>query len=105
MKQECDVSHSDCVPEPANFTQPKILTGPNIICPEYKDKLACCNNAQNILLKRNFDSLDSVFGSAYGGCDICAINIKRFWCSFTCDPQQHTFSKYLNTNRSECNGF
>jgi len=94
MQQLCDVTQPDCRPEPANFTQPQILLGPNIICPEYYNKTACCNNGQNIVLKNNFDSLDSVFGSKYGGCDICSVNLKRFWCHFTCSPDQDKFSKY-----------
>jgi hypothetical protein len=93
MQQLCDVTQPGCHPEPADYTEPQILLGPDVICPEYYNKTACCNNGQNILLKKNFDSLDSVFGSKYGGCDICSINLKRFWCHFTCSPEQHTFSK------------
>lgn len=93
MKQDCDITKPDCGPSPANFTQPQILLGNKVICPEYYGKLACCNQDQNVLMKNNFDSLDSVFGSQYGGCDVCAVNLKRFWCHFTCHPEQHTFSK------------
>ncbi len=91
MKQDCDIKSPDCKPGPANFTQPTILKGMNVICPEYNNQLACCSNNQNILMKNNFDALDSLFGTKYGGCDICAINLKRLWCKFTCDPEQHTF--------------
>jgi hypothetical protein len=93
MQQLCDVTQPGCRPEPANNTQPQILMGPDVICPEYYNKTACCNNGQNILMKNNFDSLDSIFGTKYGGCDICAINLKRFWCHFTCSPDQDKFSK------------
>ncbi len=48
----------------------------------------------------NFDIIDFTFGSkgdgGGGGCDICAANLKRFWCKYwnsllycyryTCDP-------------------
>ena len=93
MEQKCDVHKPDCRPIPSNHTEPGILLGPNVICPEYYNKTACCNNGQNILLKTNFDALDGVFGTKFGGCDICAINLKRFWCHFTCSPDQDTFSK------------
>jgi len=97
MEQKCDVTKPDCHPGPAEEgTQPEILLGPDVICPDYYNKTACCNNGQNILLKNNFDALDSIFGSNYGGCDICAINLKRFWCHFTCSTDQDKFSKFLD---------
>ena len=38
----------------------------------------------------SFKMVDFSFGSAngigLGGCDICAANLKRFWCAFTCSP-------------------
>lgn len=91
MQQECDISDVNCIPGPANYTEPKILTGNNVVCEEYRNKPACCNNNQNILLADNFRSLDAVFGSDYGGCDICVINLKRLYCKFTCDPDQEEF--------------
>lgn len=94
MQQICDNIYSpDCIPQPANFTQPKILTGPDVVCPDFLNKPACCSNDQNKLMMANFQDLDTIFGSKYGGCDVCAINLKRFWCTFTCHPEQHTFSK------------
>jgi hypothetical protein len=93
MEQKCDVLKPECHPIASNDTEPSVLLGPNVICPEYFNKTACCNNGQNILLKNNFDALDRVFGSEFGGCDICAINLKRFWCHFTCSPDQDKFSK------------
>ena len=95
MKQDCDITKPDCIPTEANFTEPVELQGINVVCKEYLGKKACCSNDQNILLKNNFDSLDSVFGASYGGCDICAINLKRLWCEFTCSPKQHEFSILL----------
>lgn len=40
----------------------------------------------------NFKKIDAVFGGS-GGCDLCAINLKRFWCQYACDPNQGNFSK------------
>ena len=35
-----------------------------------------------------------------GGCDICAINLKRFWCEYACSPNQSDFvsaaKKYIS---------
>jgi hypothetical protein len=93
MQQECDVMDPQCKPGPADDTDAKILTGAGIVCPEYENKLACCNAGQNILLRNNFLSLDSVFGTEYGGCDACSVNLKKFWCHFTCHPEQDKFSK------------
>jgi hypothetical protein len=93
MKQDCDVRDPKCKPSAANNTEPQILNGIDAICPDYKDQLACCNKGQNILMKNNFDSLDSVFGSKSGGCDACAINLKKFWCHFTCHTEQDQWRK------------
>ena len=83
-----------CFPRPSNFTSPQILEE-NSICPEYSGQLACCNLLQTTLIKKNFDSLDQLFGTAFGGCDTCAINLKRFWCHFTCHPDQSNFRKKI----------
>lgn len=32
-----------------------------------------------------------MFGSQGGGCDICGINLKRFWCEYACSPRQADF--------------
>jgi len=95
MQQLCDVNDSNCLPEGANFTDPTILQGNNVVCSEYLGKDACCNDGQNILLGRNFETLAYIFGNEYGGCDICAINLKRFWCEFTCSPNQSEFCKFI----------
>ena len=40
----------------------------------------------------NFKKIDTVFGSSSsggsGGCDLCAINLKRFWCTYACAHNQ-----------------
>lgn len=95
MKQECDIKDPKCLPDKANYTNPKPLSGSDIVCKEYLDKDACCSNGQNILLTNNFETLGYIFGNEYGGCDICAINLKRLWCEFTCSPNQSDFGKRL----------
>jgi hypothetical protein len=91
MEQKCNIKDDNCIPGPAKNSSPEILTGNDIICEEYRNKLACCNNAQNILLSDNFKALDQVFGSDYGGCDMCSINLKRLYCQFTCSSNQDQF--------------
>lgn len=39
----------------------------------------------------NFKQIDGVFSAQGGGCDICAINLKRFWCQYACSARQHEF--------------
>ncbi len=100
MQQDCNVADPKCKPSAANNTEPQTLAAVDSICPDYSDQLACCNKGQNILMRNNFDSLDSVFGSKYGGCDACAINLKKFWCHFTCSPDQDQWCKWINIKKS-----
>lgn len=62
-------------------------------CPEFKGPV-CCNDDQNTLLKNSFNLINYTFGSGASGCDICGINLRRFWCYFTCSPDQ---ANYVNT--------
>ena len=97
MKQDCDVHDPKCLPSFANFTTPTPLNGVDVVCNEFLGKDACCSNDQNILLSKNFETISYIFGYEYGGCDICAVNLKRFWCEFTFSPNQDQFCKFLNT--------
>jgi hypothetical protein len=100
MQQYCDITDPTCKPNKTsgNQTIPFILKDnpddPRVVCQEFLNNPSCCTRDQNILLKENFDSIDSIFGSKFGGCDICAINLKRFWCYFTCAPYQDQFRKH-----------
>ncbi|OMJ72846.1 hypothetical protein SteCoe_28615 [Stentor coeruleus] len=60
-------------------------------CPMFAGEDVCCNNDQNLQMLYKFSLLDSTFGSQVGGCDICAANLKRLWCYFTCSPNQADF--------------
>ena len=64
-----------------------------IICPNYVGKYVCCTKAQTITMKNNFNLLDITFSQKNDGCDICAVNLKRLYCDFTCSPNQSEFSK------------
>jgi len=98
MQQLCDVNDPKCLPDKANMTDPIPLIGNHVVCNEFMGKDACCNDGQNILLGKNFDTLGYIFGNEYGGCDICAINLKRLWCEFTCSPNQAEFRKSIIFN-------
>lgn len=42
--------------------------------------MGCCDEGNDEQQKHSYVELDGVFSSLGGGCDICAINLKRFWC-------------------------
>lgn len=78
------------------------------VCPEYDGKENCCNENTMTITKNNFVALDLQFGQAAAGCSICAANMRRFYCKYNCDPNQHEFllpnqSAYINvtTNPDE----
>lgn len=58
-------------------------------------RLGCCNDNAFRQTENSFKKIDTVFGSGTsggsGGCDLCAINLKRFWCQYACDPNQTNF--------------
>lgn len=60
-------------------------------CMEYIGDDVCCNEANARLTNDNLKQIDGVFSTASGGCDICAINLKRFWCEYACSPRQADF--------------
>ena len=65
---------------PINYT--------GLICKDYIGENVCCNEANAKLAVDNFKQLDGAFASSSGGCDICAINMKRLWCEYACSPRQ-----------------
>ncbi len=62
-------------------------------CPFYINKPVCCIPFQLDKLRENFKLIEKMFGTDEDGCDVCAANLKRFWCEFTCNPNQRSFSK------------
>ena len=56
-------------------------------CPNMVDQEVCCNDDQILVMYNNFKTIDSLFGN----CLICSINLKRFWCQYTCSPYQYYF--------------
>lgn len=55
-------------------------------CKDYIEpgRLGCCNRYNDEATLKNFKQIDGIFGKQGGGCDICAINLKRFWCQYAC---------------------
>lgn len=60
-------------------------------CKEYIGQDVCCNEANAVRTDDNFQQIDGAFGTLSGGCDICAINLKRLWCEYACSPRQADF--------------
>ncbi|CAD8153537.1 unnamed protein product [Paramecium pentaurelia] len=81
----CDPLEVDTEPFVARVSQ----------CPHMDGTMVCCNKNQDDQMQRNFQAIDASFGNAGGGCDICAYNLKKFWCEYTCSPNQ---SQFLTTN-------
>jgi len=54
-------------------------------CPNMVDQELCCNDDQILVMYNNFKTIDSLFGNWL----LCSINLKRFWCEYTCNPYQY----------------
>lgn len=62
------------------------------ICPELAGGNVCCVQGQ-------FDNLCSQIQQAsllFGGCPACLQNFQRFWCEYTCSPNQSAFVTVSN---------
>lgn len=53
----------------------------------------CCNDDQAEILDANFIQIDTVFGL---DCPICAMNMKRMWCEYTCNKNKASFVKGIS---------
>lgn len=94
--QDCyDAPHSDpkCFPHKPADPTPQIFNWTTMpaMCKEYLGKPSCCNDFQNTNMANQFSILVSTFGNDNGGCDVCAANLVRFWCKYTCDPDQRKY--------------
>lgn len=58
------------------------------LCPDLYDTDVCCSDYAIADQKSKFILLDEALGAAGTGCSICAANLKRFYCHFSCDPNQ-----------------
>jgi len=48
----------------------------------------CCNDDQVFMMTTNFASIDAVFGK---DCPLCAVNMKKMWCMYTCATNKVDF--------------
>lgn len=65
---------------PIKLTREPFLISGMTQCTEYNGQIGCCDAGNDQQQSQSFTELDGVFSSLGGGCDICAINLKRFWC-------------------------
>ena len=93
MTQHCN--EAGC-PNPTNisnpiisFFEPKVVGNPfglMQICPFLDaSQPLCCNDDQIAIMTHNYQQIDSVFGK---DCPLCALNLKKLWCMYTCGPQK-----------------
>ena len=52
------------------------------------DQPVCCNEDQVDIMTSNYKKIDSVFG---GNVPLCALNLKKLWCEYTCNPKKVEF--------------
>lgn len=92
---DCSVEGSSRGQPPRKLKKPiaPFIVEENKACPYYGGRYGCCNSVQIAQLVGNFQTLDSIFGT---DCPICALNMKIFWCEFTCNPKQSEFLRPLN---------
>lgn len=97
--QTCTDPPPGCIPEPLPAPIPPFPLGPLppmfVACPEYQN-LGCCNAQQSETLFISLSLLKSAFGQIpQGGCPACFENARKFWCEFTCSPNQSSFVRNM----------
>lgn len=101
MRSNCTVDNDTCIPYITNLSDPMDFNPQKWefpeeykgICPEYENTENCCNSNTFSILHAKLFSLDLAFGNSITGCSHCANNLKRFFCKYSCDPNQHLFVK------------
>lgn len=94
----CSMSQDpDGIPRPAegDELEPHTEHGPDSYCQDFVGMKTCCTEYQLGQIVKNFQAIESIFGGD-GGCDVCVVNLKRFWCYFTCSPNQAEFIEVGN---------
>ena len=106
INSKCVMSQDpDQIPRPAydNEKEPHTIHADSSFCPDFEGIKTCCTEFQYKELEKNFNALESIFGGD-GGCDICVVNLKRFWCYFTCAPNQAEFIEVGNITKYTIDG-
>ncbi len=55
--------------------------------------MGCCDVNNDKQQSTSYVEINGVFGYEGGGCDHCAINLKRFWCYYSCSDKQAEFAQ------------
>lgn len=110
IKSDCSMMQEDecsAVPCEAKGDRRKptfIHTDPKTTyCPDYLNTPSCCTQNQLEVINKNLKALEGIFGGK-GGCDVCVTNLKRFWCHFTCHPNQSEFLELHDITRYNMSG-
>ncbi|KAL9652304.1 hypothetical protein ABK040_011962 [Willaertia magna] len=77
-------------PYALSYSQNELLS----LCPNLNPNYVCCNDSQVEMLKINFKKLDLTFWH----CPACVLNNKKFWCDFTCSPEQDQYVTIRDMN-------
>ena len=59
-------------------------------CVSLSNKLLSADKSHTKCLESNFDALDGVF---LADCSVCAVNLKKMWCEYACNPEKASFGK------------
>ena len=82
--------------DPAPITTPTGQANIATACPFYEtDTPLCCNGDTAAIMVHNYQQLDGVFAT---DCPICAVNLKRMWCEYACNPSKAQFCKQRGIN-------
>jgi len=81
----CVLSAGDNAPQNASTLAPSI----EAVCPGVLSlqDLVCCDNKQLVQLQQQLDMAHGLLAN----CPACWANFRRFWCVFTCSPEQGSF--------------
>lgn len=90
-------------PAEGNETIPSTIQPEDTYCQDFVGKETCCTTYQVNQLLKNFQAIESIFGGD-GGCDVCVVNLKRFWCHFACNPNQDKFVQVGNLTNYTIDG-
>lgn len=80
-KQSITPYASKFPPKPVTWAQKYLKE----ICPDLTGMDLCWNDDQILIMYNNFKTIDSLFGNWL----LWSINLKRFWCQYTCSPYQY----------------
>ncbi|OBZ70169.1 Niemann-Pick type C-related protein 1 [Grifola frondosa] len=93
MNRVCYISHT--LPERLQDDVDRNLLV-SLCGPEFSEGPTCCTTSQLETMRDNLGLAENVISS----CPACRNNFRKFWCSFTCSPDQATFLNVTSTQKS-----